>query len=443
MQKEEHKKGAFAQLLWKDMSPITHSMKPVNTLGITADKAIGLGSLSAHVVDFDRMGITTPKEKAIVLLKAAAEVEHQFIVQYLYAHYCGGSTAAELDAEEQKFLMIIAQEEMGHLLSVQNLLVTLGEPHYLERNQPLPEDLNPTPFRLSPFQTGFIVRFLIAESGPDFVVTPEMEKFLKTENVLLDQIHHVGAIYAMLYWLFQDGSGASGSWTIPLGTDMSGFAALGHLSDDDFADVVTVEANLSVAGDWRAKPAPSGTGKNILVMPPKGFVDKTGMRKAALEAIHAIAGQGEGPVALVGGEPSHAERLAKIYDKLKVIDPQFISPFPVNPYLGDRPGAPPEDQITFGDAKDKAGEVNKQYEILLLRIALSILPGSTDRKTPAKRALSGMGVLDSTALELVDLQRQAGGDPAQKAGPPFTFPEAGIPMDKVGIEHRLTELGVL
>jgi rubrerythrin len=65
----------------------------------------------------------------IQLLHIASEIEHALMVQYLYAAY---SLDDEHPRERKKvaqwrsLLLSVAKEEMGHLLTVQNVLCLLG-----------------------------------------------------------------------------------------------------------------------------------------------------------------------------------------------------------------------------------------------------------------------------------------------------------------------------
>src|SRR5205823_13396607 len=73
----------------------------------------------------------TPRDNAIFLLRIAAEIEHALLVQYLYAFFSlrtSGLTPEQeqLVAEWQGALFTIAQQEMAHLATVQNLLRFLG-----------------------------------------------------------------------------------------------------------------------------------------------------------------------------------------------------------------------------------------------------------------------------------------------------------------------------
>src|SRR5215210_5301046 len=68
-----------------------------------------------------------PEEELRELLLGAAEIEHGLMAQYLYAaNSCTDTTLAER-------VRLIAVEEMGHLVTVQNLLLAAGGTPYLGR----------------------------------------------------------------------------------------------------------------------------------------------------------------------------------------------------------------------------------------------------------------------------------------------------------------------
>ena len=86
-------------------------------------------------------------EHLLVLLQMGASIEHALMVQYLYAAY-----SLRDDVEQarrwREILLLIAREEMGHLLTVQNILALLGGPINIDR-----EDYPfHTPFQAFPFQ---------------------------------------------------------------------------------------------------------------------------------------------------------------------------------------------------------------------------------------------------------------------------------------------------
>ena len=76
-----------------------------------------------------------PADKIRLLLGKAAEVEHALMVQYLYSAYSLKSPTSVGDPQQQAALRNwrstvagIAREEMGHLMTVQNLRLLVGLP---------------------------------------------------------------------------------------------------------------------------------------------------------------------------------------------------------------------------------------------------------------------------------------------------------------------------
>src|ERR1700742_5143365 len=96
-------------------------------------------------------------EHLLVLLQMGASIEHALMVQYLYAAY-----SLRDDVEQarrwREILLLIAREEMGHLLTVQNILALLGGPINIDR-----EDYPfHTPFQAFPFQLERLTRGSLA-----------------------------------------------------------------------------------------------------------------------------------------------------------------------------------------------------------------------------------------------------------------------------------------
>ncbi len=96
------------------------------------------------------------RDHLIMLLTSGAEVEHALMVQYLYAAY---SINGDQPDKERRALvegwrasiLSVAREEMGHLLTVQNLLVLLGAPISFDREMmPWDHEFYPFPFSLEP-----------------------------------------------------------------------------------------------------------------------------------------------------------------------------------------------------------------------------------------------------------------------------------------------------
>lgn len=101
------------------------------------------------------------KDEMIFLLHTAAEIEHSLLTQYLYAMY--SISDSELQSEWRSTLMGIAREEMGHLMSIQNILLALGGALNLEREDHPFNSFYPFPFRLEPLSVQTLARYVLAE----------------------------------------------------------------------------------------------------------------------------------------------------------------------------------------------------------------------------------------------------------------------------------------
>ena len=160
-----------------------------------------------------------PRDEAVLLLTAAAEIEHALMVQYLYAAYSvrapRETTPAELD-RIQDLLFQIAREEMGHLATVQNLLHLIGGPlNFNREHSPYASEIYPFRFKLEPLTGGSLAKYVIAESPLQLP-----DRFPAQDEQLLSQLaveaqrsndgrplNHVGVIFARLQQLFQGGEG--------------------------------------------------------------------------------------------------------------------------------------------------------------------------------------------------------------------------------------------
>ena len=174
-----------------------------------------------------------PRDEAVFLLHTGAEIEHALLVQYLYAAY---SLKSSKDVPEEhapkvrawkKTLLGIAREEMGHLVTVQNLLRLIGAPLTLEREDyPFRSHLYPFHFRLEPLSKASLAKYVVAEmpymeDPPDDV----KEIIIVAATSSLMQVNQVGAIYARVMELLTNPAGNGRA------TDD---AASLHLTDEDF-----------------------------------------------------------------------------------------------------------------------------------------------------------------------------------------------------------------
>ena len=110
------------------------------------------------------------RDYTILLLHIASEIEHSLMVQYLYAAWSlGGPQIPQRHREELRWMqnevLAIAKEEMGHLITVQNVLRLLGAPLNLDREDyPWGSDFYPFPFSLEPMTLDVLARYVYAEA---------------------------------------------------------------------------------------------------------------------------------------------------------------------------------------------------------------------------------------------------------------------------------------
>ncbi len=114
----------------------------------------------------------------IALLHLGASLEHSLMVQYLYAAYSLGGDQVPPEYRPmvkhwQESILAVAREEMGHLLTVQNVLTFLGAGVNISR-QNFPWEIEW--FNLEPFTLGALACYVYAEM-------PEDEKFPERKQI--------------------------------------------------------------------------------------------------------------------------------------------------------------------------------------------------------------------------------------------------------------------
>jgi hypothetical protein len=275
--------------------------------GMAAAPAIELPDMSAW---------PTPPEKAKVLLESAAEVEHALMVQYLYAAYSLKS-ADEVTDQAQKaaldeslpgswpqLLLGIAREEMGHLMTVQDLLALLGMPPNLDREDfPPQKHLYPFTLHLEPLTQRSLAKYVVAEAPADAQGIDDIVAL--AHDAAGAPVNRVGVLYGLLGLIFtrqdqvQPGGSGDPAWD----------AVVRLLAE--FAYKQAPPEAWSLADD--AFPAGAGAGQ----ADPQDWnvggvrVHATTDRATAVAAIRDVSEQGEGPTS--GGEQSHFQRFLGIY----------------------------------------------------------------------------------------------------------------------------------
>lgn len=346
-------------------------------------------------------GVLTPRDETVFLLQTAAEIEHALLVQYLYAAYSIDVEAAPTSEERtqagtwQHMILNIAIEEMAHLISMQNLLLFLGGPTNLERQDfPFRELFYPFHFKLEPFSLDSLAKYIVAEM-PDITAPDE------TLHAIIDRatgatggvpINRVGALFERIDALFDELTEA----------DVFPSSAQSHQGTPD---------------EW------SGSGRRI--------VRTVETLLEAQELANAIAVQGEGGE---DTEDSHYGQFRTIYKQFEAMKTwQPARSIPVNPNTADDPHEDPEmeaGRITDEESRRWAFISDLQYRLLLYSIAHSVI---LDRQTDAMQmdarrdviqwAFFAMhspglaGVID----HLQTLPQHTGGG-ERKAGAPFAIP---------------------
>jgi hypothetical protein len=114
------------------------------------------------------------REQLIYLLTEAAEIEHGLMCTYLYAGWslkqstAEGVTPAQLEAIDRwrKEIRSVAMEEMAHLATVNNLLMSIGSPpHFRRQNFPVAAGYHPASLvvRLAPLTRATLAHFVYLE----------------------------------------------------------------------------------------------------------------------------------------------------------------------------------------------------------------------------------------------------------------------------------------
>ena len=306
------------------------------------------------------------RDYLIMLLHIGAELEHSLMVEYLYAAYSLNDRAGP--ARQRKkvgawrdLLLTVAKEEMGHLLTVQNLLCLLGGPVCFKRAHfPTDTPYLPFPFRLEPLTTKSLAWYVYAEAPQDWQALlrahsrnrrKRVKKDIKLvarivgQEVVAGHAHTVGQLYDRILETISDPT------RIP-----------------DTAFRTETYAHQAAWDDWGRgyAPAPARPGEtkppdvpiaqrsNILIM-------QMATRTEAIAALREIGGQGESAHLRIteSEEPSHFDRFLHVLNEFvkKGKDWNVVHNVPVNP-------------TTIGPREKPAGSTSIEQPISLLWASL-------------------------------------------------------------------------
>jgi hypothetical protein len=372
---------------------------------------------------------------AVLLLHIAAEVEHALMVQYLYSAYSlGGPQVPSKHREKvrhwQEVVLGIAKEEMGHLITVQNVLRLIGAPLCLDREDyPWGSDFYPFDFTLEPMTKDSLARYIYAEmpAGWDTPEAREIKKrALKSSAGSGQALHRVGELYDRMQKILANPE---------------------YVKDADFqASTTTFQASWDEWGRGYMRGARGQSTADHRQSTPDVLVQPVSSRDEAVEALSAIGKQGE---ALFYdselSERSHFRRFVDIYEEFpEPGDWVPTRPVPINPKTTQdlnanrevlsrakgRAAAKPESAlISHPESVEWAHLFNLRYRMLLVNLAhvfeVSGATGQGEVLTPRglliNRTFGEMYNVRSISNILVQLPLDESGS-GQVAAPTFEMP---------------------
>ena len=429
--------------------------------GIDPDIAPGIGhSPDADGDDRVAVALRQPghswRDHLVMLLGIAAEVEHGLMVQYLYAAYSLGGPqvrGAKRLATVRRWrsqLLEVAIEEMGHLVTVQNILTLLGAPVALGRED-YPWDLPyyPFPFVLEPLTRSSLACYIHAEMPPH--VMDMLDRYPSLPKRLARfRDHDRSVIEGLVHQRVDHGLPA-------VGVIYDEIVAL-IACEDRIPDACFDETSYAAQASWddwgrghgpkRKTLDPGGTvitapahqrQANVLVL-------RAATRTDAVKALLAISGQGEAPHLdpTDGAEASHFERFLHIFQDFPADgDWEPARRLAINPTTRPDAGDPPvrgnvstygsrQTSIVATPTREWAMLSNVRYRLLLTTLAHSFrLARGGRRGVPDLRGMTMHRVfgemynLKTIAGLLADMPVYPGAAPGPEtevAGPPFEVP---------------------
>lgn len=360
------------------------------------------------------------RDYAAMLLHIAAEIEHALMVQYLFAAYSLGGPDVPGSLREkvrawQETVLGIAKEEMGHLVTVQNVLTAIGAPMNLDREDyPFGSPFYPFRFSLEPLMLGSLAAYVCAESPPDWSGSEADEIRARAAADEGAAIIPVEKLYGTIIELLGDRD---------------------RIADTVFqAHTVPFQASWD---EWGRGYGPGAEGREHANVPgtpaPDLLIIEIWSRDSAVAALEQVSEQGEGlePGDDFGGERSHFERFLKIYRELAELDDadrsRVTRPVASNPRTGAAaPGASPGHAITESEALGWAHLLNLRYRMLLTNLSHAFaLAGPAEQSHRGRlihRTFSEMYNLRAISGMLVTLPLAAPNPDGLNAGPPFEMP---------------------
>ena len=356
----------------------------------------------------------------------ASEIEHALMVQYLYA---GLSLTGQYAATVNR----IAVQEMGHLITLQNLILALTGTndecipaliHLGRDGLRASSDLNPLPFNLEPVTHATLAKFVVVER-PEEIPNQELRQRLddleREATKGGQEPNSVFALYAAIRWLFQASDHLVDAVSL---TAEMGFQRGWHVSDDDFQPNSTIDAFASTTEEWTS--------------PHEPIVAIAHNREEAVSAIDKITAQGEGPLP---EKNSHFAEFLALLDTFEANE-SIVNQLPATPYIADKPPSEALSSIRISNPYTRlwAALFNIQYELLLIDIAWAISQrkDSNSREPMIDLTIREMKILRILANHLAEKPLDEAGLLA--AGPTYELADESIPATVLGFNSRFHAL---
>ncbi|MBB6130944.1 ferritin-like domain-containing protein [Mucilaginibacter lappiensis] len=383
------------------------------------------------------------KDYLAFLLSINAEIEHGLMLQYLYAGYSMGGEQVVLPEHQEKvrnwkeLILGVAKEEMGHFISVQNILKVIGAPlNFGRTDYPWDTPFYPFPFTLEPLTLKSLAKYVYAES-PEHWIDSDNATARKVKELVHAQTadpHRVGALFKVMMEIVKD------TEQIPDSLFQSNSFPYQAKFDEWGRSYTGSQGNASPDGSRKAP--------DVLVLPLT-------CRDDAYNALMEISEQGEAPKSVDdGGKPSHFNRFLQVFEELSDIMKDFPDFQParkvaINPFIPGKDAHgnllpsvnvdtdEEQDAITNPEARAWGHLLNVRYHLLLNYLAHSFVlddgfngNGAVSARATIINATFGeMYNLRSISHVMVQLPLNLEGEGNINAGPPFTIPYTlNLPM---------------
>jgi hypothetical protein len=423
----------FVALEWSSFKALAPAALPDGIAGFLGESGVAPPAPAGGGCDLQTMleedgipfdpGAASAEAEALSLLTLVAEVEHALMVQYLYAMFAFPRNTG-LPDEPFSRLKTIAIQEMGHLMSVQNVLLLVGGrgAFHLGRDSIRASNPdNPLPLVLAGATVGTLSKFAVVEA-PATIPLDWQQQFIgvraQGNAEAHSPLHRVGALYIALLWLFRPDEESLTLGSLTLTKDCM---PRPWRVDEAKLTPEAMIAQYEALEDW-------GFGADA-----EGFLlGPVRTRAAAFELLHRIAMQGEGPT---DQRESHFEQFMALIaavdgavtaGTLKLVP---LARSPVTAASSTSGGLSPT-VIGLESTNRWAMLTNVRYEMLLLSLAHGLHAGSsgTTHDDLVKLAVRDMHQLARLAGYLITQPTTAGG--TDVCGPPFELPQAtGIADD--------------